>query len=269
MSEAIDKEIAEIENRMSTDRDGYFRDNAIQERYQGLIEARDTGGPAPAPRSAGEARKAEIEKVMREDRNKYFGDKLDVEYQQLVAGAGVAPVKAAPKAPAPASPEAAAAIPAHLQAEVETWAQTDAARELVADWQAKGGVLENARFADEQARAFLETIPAETKSDFATQFDILPFGLQMAMRGELASHYVRPGFASPEQVSQFAGTVEGKSLVKEWGTAAPRLVHVVRERAARIVGRLSPKEREAFDFFINSVTGEEFSAMMRLLAKAA
>ena len=43
-----DTEIAQIESDMAADINGYFKDAAKVERYGQLIEAKETGTPAPA-----------------------------------------------------------------------------------------------------------------------------------------------------------------------------------------------------------------------------
>lgn len=66
----VEHEIASIEERMRTDHDGYWHDEAAQRRYGQLIEARDTGVPAPAV-DAKAARRGELERMMQDGAGEY------------------------------------------------------------------------------------------------------------------------------------------------------------------------------------------------------
>ncbi len=82
-----DQEIAQLEEDMAADIDGYFKDAAKVERYGQLIEAKETGTSAPAGPSTNQQRKAELEKMMAAPGNSspyWHDEELQREYAALL-----------------------------------------------------------------------------------------------------------------------------------------------------------------------------------------
>ncbi len=103
-------ELAVIEQTMRDRPAEYRRDEGMQERYRSLVDARESGGAAVPAKSGGrEARKAEIETMMRRDRARYFASPdIQAEYLALVSGDTIAgePAPAQRQMTAPAASSA-------------------------------------------------------------------------------------------------------------------------------------------------------------------
>lgn len=195
----VNAELGQIEERMRSDRAGYFKDQAAQARHLALIEAKDHFGAADvADRDAGtdldkvNAELAAIDKRRREDNAGYTKDNAMQARELELLG---------------------------IKERVEKTAKETTQLRSVVDPITKD-MPDREDFEASFDGAYGEMTPAE----------------QRAVQVSLASpvEIARP--AGDADVQRFASTPEGKACVDKWGAQAPRKVAVLQARFNRMAG---------------------------------
>jgi hypothetical protein len=190
--------------------------------------------------SGGAGRKAEIERVMREDFDLYESSGMAAEYRSLIE----AEIETAnPDAGTPTEPTPADVARVSLcgsqagQALVYSWERMGGFRTHLEHVQKDVGEIVRAVGDNRAQRAFMETFSRS-----------VPLAAEIAMMDEIATGaptWVPP--ASQSEVDLFATMPAGKEMVREWGSDAPVKVAALRKRAARI--NESMHEDDAADFW--------------------
>ena len=139
--------------------------------------------------------------------------------------------------------------------------------EMLAEWDAAGGVDYHLSTAQNAAKAMLDAMPGEDKAGFQTGFDGLPAGVQKSVFNELS---LSPGgavrVASEADLQRFASTEEGAELVTEWGSRAGRKIGDVRARMERMLDGMSPAEEEKALTWFDALPSPQAKAVLKTLA---
>jgi hypothetical protein len=227
--QSVEQELAAIQQRMRTDRAGYFKDKA-QSRYLEHIEQLQALKAAPAkskPDKGGDASRASIDaelaairKTMREDRRAYDRDpKMQARHLELITAREDA---------------------------IEVARQTEQTQTTV--------------------QAVLDAVedPEAFEGDFDSMFGSLPEQAQTAIRYEFAQPPASPARpASEADLKRFASVPEHAELVREWGREAGRKLAIVRTRLDRL---LSAGEMEAASVWFDELPGAQAKAVLDALA---
>lgn len=242
----IGAEIAQIEGLMQDNKSSYWRDTGMQERYRGLVEARDSGGPVPAAPSANEARKAELEKMMANTKGPYWSGRdaarLQDEYRGILE---------------------AGEAPGAVQIAGEGFRPDD-----VAYWQETYGVDgETLAAGTESVRAFEADLAADLGPDVAGDLqDAFTASVDLPVRHAVEAEFFEPlAHVEPysqEGLAEYAKTETGRYLVAFIGAEAPAALARIDARLQRIAERAGPDGWKALAGWLNGLPANERAAIL-------
>jgi len=139
---------------------------------------------------------------------------------------------------------------------------------LVVEWDVSGGFEARLAQAQNSAIAVLGRLDPQSRVGFIADFDALPEDVRSTVFSEIAlgsAGSVRN--ASDADVSRFASTSEGSTLVKEWGRRASRNVAIVRDRISRILGRMPAEDIDAAINWFDALPPASAAAIYRMLVE--
>lgn len=231
---------------------GYLSINEVSRLY-GLTaeEAAQIATPQPKgpSRATIDAELRQIEKLRRDDRRAYFKDEaLQARERELLELR--AKMKTAPAA--------------RNGTEHQT-GDAGIAPELIAEWEASGGLEHNLANAAATAQAVMTGV--EDAAEFQAGFGALPPGAQTAAFRILAA---APGYtpsANDAAMKAFAETPEGSELVAEWGGKSAQSYGRARWRISSALGQMSAEDRKAAASWYDGLSPSQAAAVLRALAQ--
>lgn len=225
---------------------------------EGLTTGAEQAGFASLPAGAG--RKAEIQRVMNTDIDRYYADGLDREYAQILESEHV---EVNPDAGNPTQP---------MDSDISRTAlcSSDAGRRLVSDWDSMGGFRAHLANVQRTASDIVRTIGGNREQRvFMEHFDRdVPEPARYAVYAEIAAGapvYVVP--AAPSEIERFKATPAGEVLVREWGSDSAEAVAILQARARRIDDALSDDDAFEFWFWLDEQAPATAAAIFRKLAR--
>ena len=243
MTDSISNEIAHIESKMGTQE--YIRDESMQARLRDLYSARDTGA-APAPAQV-PGEKAEIERVMREDRKRYDRDEaMQQRYRELLDG------ERAPD-PAPVTGDGGF-VPARSMKE---WGK------------AGGDPAEFGQYSElaQRSNDLLWDMPTGAREQFGASFARLPEAARSLAFGALMDRSaVSPFPLSDDALSELRQVPAYAELMQEWGREAPHKLATAQERLWRVLDRLNDTDAHAVMRWLDGLPRAAMQALTRRLA---
>lgn len=247
---AVDGEIAGIERTMAENPRAYWSDDGLQNKYRGLLHARESGGSVTAPPSS---RRAAIEKLMSDTRSDYWrgpdSERLQNEYRAILER------EAGHSSPAAAAPDGRGlvSIPSARAAESESddpvGFQPDRAEDGRGGDSAPVASPETVAkdFGIEQPVAELAVAAAgELERAFgasAHEISQVLSGSSDEVRYEMLdlignSYVPRTHHASRAMIEEFQATEYGRLCLAKWGSDAPRRLGILHAKAERFRERL-------------------------------
>jgi hypothetical protein len=251
--DAVSQEIATIERTMRDTPHEYWRDQGMQERYRGLISAREGSAPPPAAPSEVDREIASLTALMRTDRRAYERDGHDTRLLALLR-------EREGQDEAPATAEDWRATPEQ--------ARRDLSPEVVAELERSGDFAGSLHaLQDELVDLFASINEGGQLNDFTAAYEGLPERIQAAVELEFARG--APTFAaraSDADIAAFAALEEGPALLEAWGSSSARKLGIACERYRRVKAGLSAADQEHLDFFVDHATATERAAIFYHLA---
>ncbi|MER9840330.1 hypothetical protein NKJ59_03595 [Mesorhizobium australicum] len=224
---------------------------------EGLTGGGEQAGFASLP--ANPTRKAEIERIMREDFDLYERSGLNREYLALLQAEQyqINPDSVNPTVPMQADQSRIALC------------SSEAGRKLVSDWDSMGGFKAHLANVQRDVAEIVRSMGGNrAQRVFMEHFDReVPVPARLAVYDEIAagvSAYVPP--ASAGEVKHFTATPAGAALVAEWGTTASEKVAMLRTRAKRINDALSEDDAHEFWFWLDEQAPAAAAAIFRKMA---
>ena len=219
------------------------------------------GVDVPLPRTSSAGRKAEIERIMREDYGRYVHERLDREHLEILE-----------QETADANPDAVPAFrplePAASRAEL---CETVDGQQLVSEWDEMGGFGIHLRHTQEAAKALVKDVADTVRGAkaFMARFDAdVPEPARMAVYRTLAAG--APQWVTPVDnagVAKFKGNPVGVELVGEWGPDAPKNIARVWERVNSTIADLFDEDKDALFEWFASLNAQQAKAIVRRLAQ--
>jgi hypothetical protein len=251
--DAVSTEIATIERTMREAPNEYWRDQGMQERYRGLISAREGSAPPPSAPSEVDKEITALQKLMRTNRAEYERSGAADRYLALLRereGQDEAPVEAAEwRAP----PEQA---------------RRDLAPEVVAELDRSGDFAGSLHKLQDEVRDLLMSVAEGGEADaFFNTFVGLPASVQDAVELELSrgSMSFAP-LATDEHLAALEAESYGPALLEAWGSSAARKFGIARARWARCIEGLSAADQDHISYFFNHLQAVEAAAVIFHLA---
>lgn len=224
---------------------------------EGLTGGGERAGFASLP--ANPTRKAEIERIMKEDFDLYERSGLNREYLALLQAEQfqINPDSVNPTVPMDAGESR------------NSLCSSEAGRKLVSDWDSLGGFKAHLMNVQRDVADMVRSLGSNrAQRVFMEHFDReVPEPARLAVYDEIAAGrnaYVAP--ASSGEVKNFAATPAGGSLVAEWGTSASENVAMLRARAKRINDALSEDDAHEFWFWLDELDAATAATIFRKMA---
>lgn len=241
-------EIVQIEAQMAADPASYWNSGA-PERYKALIEARESGQPAPARGASPAAELRSIETLMREEPARYWNaPALQSRYRALLEGQAE---REAARPPAEATEHEA--LPTLSEALAEN-------PDLDQDaFMACRGLASDVLIAvDDPGEA------AILRSSFDQLGEVGVFALgALAELG--AVHPSSP--VSADDAETFGRIPAGRTLLAEWGDESAYRLGVAHTRIARILVQLPQAEGHKLLIWLWTLPDQAMTAVLRRLAR--
>lgn len=214
---------------------------------------------AASPGIPSPARKAEIERIMREDFDTYQ-QKYSREYQAILEAEQeeIAPDTVDPLRPM------------HWEDARGELSQSHAGLALIRDWESLGGFRRQHEHAQNGAREIVKSFDTvREQRAFMERFDRdLSESARYAIYANLATgkpYYSEP--ANQTVVAEFTATDVGRDLAKEWGHDAPAMIGLVRKRAERLFETMSDEDAADFRAWFDGLPKSQIAAVMRGVAR--
>lgn len=206
----------------------------------------DLEGNADASSQTSTGRKAEIQKVMKTDIDRYYDEGLDKEYQEIL--------EAEQFATNPDSVDPIQNLPAD-QSRMDMLQSPEGA-ELVGEWESLGGFKAHLANVQRDVSGFVSVLPDyRSQRAFMERFDRdLSEGARYALYREFSYpgfEYVEP--ADDNTVNNFESSEPGRELVGRWGSEAPTRIARIYKRADRLYSSMNDVEALEFsEWFDNA-----------------
>ena len=246
----VGAEIAQIEGLMSSNPAEYWSGD-MPDRYRSLIEARQSGEPAPDRGISPAAEVRSIERLMRSEPQRYWTDPaVQARYRDLLA------VQAGQEEAAPAPVEA------------EPWSLPTLG-EAISEAAAEGYEIDADVFMArrEEASRFLVGLKPADQIELRDAFDALG-DVGIVALDALASTGEVHGRASPAEVEEFAAADPiGQRLVERWRDDAPARVGAFHDRIARVLVGLGEAEQDRLLDFVWDLPAKAKVAVFGTLAR--
>lgn len=214
-----------------------------------------SGEGAASPGIPSSARKAEIERVMKEDFDLYdrtmsreYRAILEAEQEELAPDT-VDPLR-----------------PMHWEDARGELSQTNAGRALVSDWERMGGFRRQHEYAQAGAREIVKGFDTiREQRAFMERFDRdLPESARYAIYAVLASGL--PSYseaANQTVVAEFTQTDVGRELANEWGHDAPAKIGLFRKRIERLFETISPEDEHEFRDWLDGLPKKQIITVIK------
>lgn len=205
------------------------------------------------------SRRAQIEKIMREDYELYdrtlrneYRSLLEAEIEQANPDAGM-PTR-------PAQPDDARTA----------LCGSAAGQKLVLSWQKFGGFRHHLQVCQNSVGALVRSLGGVREQRvFLEKFSrAVPVEAEVAVLNEIASG--KPSFVHPatkDEIASFARTPAGAELVAEWGVWAPELVGILYMRAARLDQAMDDDQAERFWTWFDRLTDAEAKVIFQHMVR--
>ena len=206
--------------------------------------------PAPGKQSL-DQQLAEIAALRRADPTKYWSEPVQQRERALIAlreKLKAGPVQSEGSGIVPSD---GAGIPASL-------------REA---WERQGGFEPNLRQAQATVQAMLDGMAPEEQAGFMEGFDALPEAATSAAYAYLATGGGSFGSAPDADIAEFVETPEGKELVTEWGSKAPRHVATIRARLGLMRQAMDAASWKAAEAWLDGLSASQAKAVWKALVR--